>query len=286
MSPLNKIRPMTDARKAETPIAEAPIAEATNISGLSEDGLSQDGLIGHRLRLIQPQQGYRAGSDAVFLAAAVQSTQSGSATEMILDAGCGAGAVSLCLAYRLRQARIDGLEVQPDLAELYDRNAANNDFGARLRGHCGDISAPPDVIKNRQYDQVVSNPPFFQNSRSQASPHAAKDRAHREGELSTADWLAACLRRLKSCGVLTLIQAAERLPDVLPALSGVAGDIVIYPVWSRPGGPASRVIVRALKGRRGPARLQAGIVVHDNSGARSATANQVLRLGETLEITL
>ncbi|MBU2118060.1 MAG: hypothetical protein KJ954_10740, partial [Alphaproteobacteria bacterium] len=53
--------------------------------------VEENGLLGGRVRLLQPRDGYRAGMDAALLAAAV-AAQTG---ETVLEAGCGAGAV-LC----------------------------------------------------------------------------------------------------------------------------------------------------------------------------------------------
>ena len=49
-----------------------------------------DGLLDRRLSLRQPRQGYRAGDDAVLLAAAVRAGPG----QTVLDAGAGVGAIS------------------------------------------------------------------------------------------------------------------------------------------------------------------------------------------------
>ena len=83
---------------------------------------SQDALLGGRVRLYQPTRGYRAAIDPVLLAAAVPAT----AGSRVLDLGCGVGAAALCLLARVPEARVTGLELQPELAELAERNARLN----------------------------------------------------------------------------------------------------------------------------------------------------------------
>ena len=104
----------------------------------TEDQLSDDKFIGGRLHLWQPLRGYRAATDPVFLAAACPAA----AGESVLDLGCGAGAAALCLAVRVPEVVLSGLEVQPDYAMLARRNAERNGIvmdvvEGDLRRSCG-----------------------------------------------------------------------------------------------------------------------------------------------------
>ena len=56
-----------------------------------------DGFLGGRLTIAQPKDGFRAGHDAVLLAAAVPARTG----ETILELGSGSGIASLCLAARV-----------------------------------------------------------------------------------------------------------------------------------------------------------------------------------------
>ncbi|MCU0955509.1 MAG: hypothetical protein MUC37_13135 [Hyphomicrobium sp.] len=53
---------------------------------------TEDAFLGGRLRILQPARGYRAGMDAVLLAASVES---GYGT--VLDCGAGVGTAGLCV---------------------------------------------------------------------------------------------------------------------------------------------------------------------------------------------
>jgi tRNA1(Val) A37 N6-methylase TrmN6 len=72
---------------------------------------TEDRLLGGRVRVRQPADGYRAAIDPVFLAAAVAVEPQ----QLILDVGCGPGAAMLCLAARVLECRVVGLEMQRDL---------------------------------------------------------------------------------------------------------------------------------------------------------------------------
>ena len=90
--------------------------------------LTQDHLLNRRVILSQPKTGYRAGSDAILLAAAVPAL----AGQTVLDAGAGVGAVALCLASRVENVTVRGLERQVELTELAADNATANDLADRV----------------------------------------------------------------------------------------------------------------------------------------------------------
>ena len=103
--------------------------------------LTDDHLLGGRVRFSQPARGYRVAIDPVLLAAAVPAR----AGERVLDAGAGTGAASLCLAARVPECRIVGLELQRPLQRIASHNVTQNGLDARVEmveGRSGAAAAP------------------------------------------------------------------------------------------------------------------------------------------------
>lgn len=246
-----------------------------------QDKVSSDGLLDGRVQLFQPLQGYRAGSDAVLLAAAVPVL----GPQRVLDAGAGVGGVSICLANLNRQVLVAGLEIQPDLVLLARRNVVRNGYIDRLQMFLGDIMRSPPEILSDQFDHVVCNPPFYSEGTASKSPDLGKAVAHGEGAVGLADWISFCAKRARPGGSITFIHRAERLPEILVGLSQAgAGDIRTLPLWPGFGRPAKRVIVQALAQRRGPAQLLSGIAMHGNDGGDTEEAQKLLRLGYRIDL--
>ncbi len=234
---------------------------------MAEPALTQDTLLGGAVRFAQPADGYRAAIDPVLLAATVP----GDFVGRIADLGCGAGAVSLCVAARVPGAQMVGVERDPALAALAADNASANGFAARVRIVSGDIlrhAIPPESC-----DLALSNPPYLDAARADPSPHARRRAATVEGEAALADWVAAMIDAVRTRGTIALIQRADRLDAILAALAGRAGEIVVFPLWPRAGEAARRVIVRARKGIATPLRLAAGMVLHEGQGYTPAAAS-------------
>lgn len=221
--------------------------------------LTTDRFLGGRLEITQPANGFRAGIDAVLLAAAVPA-QPG---ERVLELGCGVGTASLCLAERVAGLDLTGVEIQPDYADLARDNAVR--AGRAMVVFAADLQALPAEIASRDFDQVFANPPYYHRAGRDAAQDAGRDLAL-AGQTPLSAWIDCAVRRLRPGGCLTVIQRPDRVPELLGALDARMGAIEFLPLIPREGRPASLVLIRARKGRRTPFSLRAPLVMH--RGAR------------------
>jgi len=248
------------------------------------EDLTSDGFLDGRLRIAQPRFGYRAAMDPVLLAAACAATPG----QSVLELGCGAGVASLCLAARVPGLRLAGLELQPAYAALARANAQAH--GIVLEVIEGDLAQMPPALRAQSFDHVIANPPYFPFGCGTAAADAGREAAQREAT-PLAEWVAQGLRRLRLGGWLTLIQNADRLPEILTAFALGAGDITVLPIAPRQGRAAGRVIVQGRKGGRGPFRLAAPLILHAapaHDGDRedlTPEARAILRLGGALALS-
>ncbi|MGE5505588.1 MAG: tRNA1(Val) (adenine(37)-N6)-methyltransferase [Actinomycetota bacterium] len=238
---------------------------------------TEDGLLGGRVRLRQPAEGYRAAIDPVLLAAAVTARDG----DRVLDLGCGVGSAALCLLARVPGVRATGLELQPGLAALARLNAEANGAGERFEVVEGSVTAPP--LANGSFTVVMTNPPYLEAARAKAPPHAGKATANVEGEAGLGQWIATAVRLLAPKGRLAVIHRADRLADLLAAVSSQRlGEIRVLPLWPKRGRPAGRVVVTARKDARTPLDLLPGLLLHEDDGSYTAQAQAVLRDGQGL----
>ncbi|MCW2237709.1 tRNA1(Val) (adenine(37)-N6)-methyltransferase [Azospirillum canadense] len=232
-----------------------------------------DTLLDGRVRLIQPESGYRAAIDPVLLAAFTAAV----AGDRVLDVGTGTGAAALCLAARVPGAVIVGLEKRAEAAEFARCNVALNAAG-RVTVMDGDLLAPPPDLAPGGFDRVMMNPPYLRAGAASPPPDPWKAAANVEGEAGLADWLRFASAMLKPGGALTLVHRADRLDEILAALHGARfGSLILVPLWPKPGEDARRILLSARKGGRAPARFTAGLVLHDADGSYTAAAQRILR---------
>jgi len=225
--------------------------------------VSAERFLGGRVAVRQSATGFRAGLDAVMLAASVPAMPGDEALEL----GAGAGTASLCLAVRTG-CRVAGVEIDPALAALANENARTNSVDAEFVA--ADIFDLPQPLK-RDFAHVFCNPPFHEG---EPSPDSARDRALRDaGQLG--DWIETGLKRTVSNGTFTFIIRADRLGEAFAALP--ERGTTIYPLWPRQDEAAKRVIVQARKASRAAPVLLPGLVLHQVDGTFTPEADAVLR---------
>ncbi|MBB3263467.1 tRNA1(Val) A37 N6-methylase TrmN6 [Azospirillum sp. OGB3] len=244
-----------------------------------ESAAAFDTLLEGRVRLHQPQAGYRAAIDPVLLAAF---TAAG-AGERVLDVGTGTGAAALCLAARVPGVVVVGLEKRAEAAEFARRNAALNGLESRVGVLEGDLLAPPPELIPGTFDRVMMNPPYLRAGAASVPPDPWKAAANVEGEARLADWVRFAAAMLKPRGTLTMVHRADRVDEILAALHGTRfGSLTLVPLWPKAGEEARRLLVAARKGGRSPARFTAGLVLHGPDGAYGGQAQRILRDMEPL----
>jgi len=238
-----------------------------------------DALLDGRVTLRQPVSGYRVAVDPVLLAAAVPAD----AGARVLDLGCGVGAAALCLLARVPGVRVVGLERQAELAALARTNAALNDGPQSFLPVVGDVARPP-FRTDGAFDQVFANPPYQRAGRGHAPAEPLARAANLEDAAGLDTWIASACRLVRRKGTVTLIHRADRLDEILAALAGRAGGIVVVPVRPHADADARRVIVRARPGSAAPLRLTRPLVLHAADGADTPAARAILRGAAALEI--
>ena len=251
----------------------------------TQGGTTLDEFLGGRIAVLQPKRGHRAGSDAVFLAAAV----AGRPSELVLDVGAGVGVAGLCLMARVPGIKVAAVEVDPKLVALAEANAARNGLAARFQVVTADIAAPARSLlatglKREGYAQVIANPPFYREGTVRTAPDSARKSAHvmRGGML--AAWVRFFATMAAPKGWLTLIHRPEALTELLPLIEARFGAITIFPLFAKAQTPATRIILRARKGSRQGLTLLPGLVLHESDGRYTADAEAVLREGQALDL--
>jgi len=240
---------------------------------MSED--STDGFFSGRLRLRQGR-GHRAGTDAVLLAAVIPAAQTG----VVLDVGAGAGAVGLMAAIRAPGATIGLVEIEPRAATLARENVVANGLADRVSVFEADVTAPrarrAAGLPDEKAALVLTNPPFYDMGRVRVTPDAGKALAH-VAAVPLADWARACLALLAPGGVFAMIHRADALAECLAAVEGRLGAVSILPVSARAGAPATRILLRGMKGSKAPLSLLAPMVLHEADGRFTSEMERLSR---------
>lgn len=255
----------------------------------SEAAWTEDAFLGGRLTVLQPRHGYRAGLDAVLLAAAMPGRDV--ATTTVLDIGAGVGVVGLCVAARVPGARVVLLERERELVDLAERNIRRNGLADRVGAVQLDVlDAPPAQalaacgLSPGTFDRILANPPYQIEGAGRLPARRLRSVAHAMPRDGLDGWVRFAARMCARGGSLTLIHRADALAMILEVLAGRFGGVRVLPIHARAGEPAVRVIVHAALSSRAPLRLLPGLILHDDGNGFRPPVTAVLRDGEPLPL--
>jgi tRNA1(Val) A37 N6-methylase TrmN6 len=262
----------------ETSTAQAPAS--ASVGTATPSSLSEDAFLGGKLNILQPEKGYRAGIDAVFLAASIPTN----AGETIFEAGIGAGVASLCLLARMPQLHVTGIEVATRYAVLCEQNAKRNNFSENVHVITADVKDAmrrelSHMPQHNSFAHAFANPPYFDEGKVTASPTLLKATAHAFGPDDLDLWIKVLHAMVMLRGTVTIIHRAETLGKLLNAMEGKFGDTRVAPLYARVGTAASRVIVQGVKGSKAPMQLLPGLILHEDDNSFTPDAEAVLRDG-------
>lgn len=237
---------------------------------MNEAAFTEDTLLNGRVRLRQPRQGFRAGLDAVLLAAFVAAKPG----DRVLEAGCGSGAGFLCLAARVPGLTITAVEKEAEMVTLARDNAAHAGLTAEIVA--GDVA---DLALARRLGPVAhgfANPPYW--PAGTPPPGAIRRAATHEAGTELMGWVQFLGAAIQPRGRLTLILPAARFAAAAAALQEAGfGDVNLLPLWPRMGIEAKRILLNARKGGRGPAHIWPGLVLHEADGSFTPATEALLR---------
>ena len=242
-----------------------------------DDDLTHDAFLGGQVHIWQPKKGYRAGTDPVMLAASITAKPG----QTVLELGCGVATAALCLQTRVDGLSLVGVEVQAEYAALAERNVT--EAKADMRVVKADLQALPADLRQERFDHVIMNPPYFDRTKGHPSADSQRDIAF-GGDTPLATWLDIGTKRVAPQGFLTIIQKIDRLPEVLDALNGRLGSIIVRPIAPRKDASANLFLLQARQEGRAPFCLVAPLVMH--AGDRySDEVEAILRNGAELRLS-
>jgi len=242
---------------------------------------TRDAFLAGRLTIAQPKQGFRAGLDSVLLGASV-----GAAHGKILDLGAGVGTAALVALVGETGLSATLAEIDPAAAALARENIAGNNFGERAEVIEVDVTAPGRTraaagLAADRYAAVIANPPFFAAGEATLPPHAERAGARHMPPDALDRWVKTAATSAAPGGEIVFILPAALLGAALATLEPRFGGITVLPLSPRPAAPASRILVRAVKGSRSPLTLLASRPLHGGEGNAFAPEIEAVLRGKS-----
>lgn len=221
--------------------------------------------INEKLSLIQKIGGLTFSTDAYLLAAFAKKNN----TSPLVDLGGGTGVIPLLCIARDKFPKAYAVEIQPDFAELINRNAALNSFDDRVRSVCKDARDVSAADFSEIIRVVTSNPPYLKDSHGFTNAKDEMAIARRELNGNIFDFCACASRILTYGGLFYTVFIPDRLTDLLCALRAASLEpkrmVTVYPdSASKP----CLVLVEAKKGAEPSMVHSAPLIIYNSTDKR------------------
>lgn len=171
-----------------------------------------------QFKIAHDRSTHKVGTDAVLLGSWVNILET---DKLLLDIGTGSGVIALMLAQRTKeQVHIDALDILDADVQQARYNVANSPWPQKIDVRC---CRAQTYFPERQYDLIVSNPPYFEKS---LLPPEQKRSTARHGEELSFPELLTCASRLMS--------PSGRFAVILPHAEGLrfirlAAETTLFP---------------------------------------------------------
>ena len=182
----------------------------------------------------------------------------------------------MCLACRVPDLDITGIEIQDELVKLCSANIERNNFGRSMRVEKGNVTNLSDSMLGA-FDHVIMNPPYHNIRGHNLSPNEIKKIANAEVEGSLDGWIENACKAINERGTITLIHRADVLDRITALLKNRFNCIEIKPINSNIGSEAKRVLVRAKSGVDCGIKTCAPLIMHGCDAKYSDDAEKILR---------
>lgn len=163
------------------------------------------------LVLIQKQNGFRFGTDAVLLSDFARDIPS----ESTLDLCTGSGIIPILLSHKSRAKEIYGLEIQEDIHEMSLRSVKANGLEDKVHLLCGDLKNITRIFPKRSFNLVTCNPPYMKCGSGIECDDYSKHVSRHEALCTLEDVIKSAECMLKSGGHFCMVHRPSRLTDIL-----------------------------------------------------------------------
>lgn len=166
------------------------------------------------LFIIQKQNGFKFGIDAVLLSDFAKDTRS----KNTLDLCTGTGIVPLLLSVKTDTPRICGLEIQSEIAQMAKRSVEYNKIGKRVEIVEGDLKNSVEIYGRCSFDKITCNPPYMKKGTAVRNEIDTKSISRHEVMCTLDDIMRVSRELLVSKGRFFMIHRPSRLADILCAM--------------------------------------------------------------------
>ena len=225
-------------------------------------------------RIIQDPGRFCFGMDAVLLSGfAAEGIRDGA---KVLDLGTGTGIIPLLLRGKTGAARLTGLEIQPESADMAARSVALNDLEDSISIIQGDLKEAGSLFPAASFDAVTCNPPYMIGRHGLVNPEAPKAIARHEILCTFEDVAAQTAKVLAPGGSFFLVHRPFRLAQIMGVLMNYRLEPkrmrLVYPFLDR---DPNMVLLQAVRGGNPRLKVEKPLIIYREPGVYTEEVREI-----------
>ncbi len=214
-------------------------------------------------QIIQNPEKFCFGMDAVLLSGFVRAKKG----DALLDLGTGTGILPILLAAKTECARLVGLEIQEESADMARRSVELNHLEDRVSIVTGDIKEAGGIFPSASFDCITCNPPYMIGRHGIANPDSALAIARHEVLCTFEDVAAAAEKLLRPGGHFFLVHRPFRLAELIVTLTRRRLEPkrmrMVYPFVDK---EPNMVLIEAVRGGNPRMTVESPLIIFERPG--------------------
>lgn len=217
------------------------------------------------LQIIQTDNGFKFGTDAVILANFAMKHVD---KRNVLDIGTGTGIISILLAGKTNLSSIIGLDVQENVCDMAKRSVILNNLQNKVKIVCDNVKNIENVVEKHTIDVIVTNPPYQKSNTGILGKNEADIISRHEVLCNFDDIAKAAKFALRPKGEMFIIHRPERLVDIMCSLrnNGIEPKEIKF-VEPHLGEKTNLVLIKAVKSGKPFLKILDTLIMYNNDGS-------------------
>ena len=228
------------------------------------------------LKLLQSEDGFRFGIDAVLLADFA--CRFCPKAEQVVDLGTGNGAAAFILSHKIKDSFITGIDVQAKAIDLAMRSRALNGLDDRMDFIRCDAAELQEALPQLRgtADAVVTNPPYVAKGAGLINDGDSKFISRHETTAGIEEFIKAAAFLLKDRGHFFLVHRPSRMVDIFYFCRKYALEPKnIQFVPPRKGAKPNIMLLHCIRGGGRELDILPDLYVYDEQGSYSPEIMQI-----------
>ncbi len=230
-----------------------------------------DNLEINNFKIIQDKSGFCFGIDSVLLSDFAKNIKNNA---KCVDLGTGTGILSILLCAKTNLAKIYGIEVQQDVADMANRSRILNNlqerfeiFNMNIKDILNSSNVYADILKKNSFDCVITNPPYKKINTGKINDNEKKLISRHEITANLNDFLEVAKYLLKDKGSLYMVHRPERMVEILKCMKeNKIEPKEIQFVYPQVDKEPNLILIKGIKNGKEFLKIKKPLFIYDKNG--------------------